>query len=273
MPTDELLLCRATTGGMLGSANDHRRLEMGYQVPIRGVLFDVYDTLFDYATSEEFGLLAHLTAQGLLDRFSGPEEAVALWRRIMEEEYDRFLAGELTFAEQQLTRTRRFLSQIGCLVTGGISDLDAASWFAGYRTHRDATWSAFPDAAPLLESLASGYRLGVVSNSSLEHQRSKLRTIGLLSYFGDAIVCSDSHGAAKPEPSIFRAGCALLGLPPREVAYVGDKYTVDALGARDAGLRAYWLDRTGDSTNIAIAQGIEAISSLAELPAALADLH
>ncbi|SDR81542.1 HAD family hydrolase [Actinopolymorpha singaporensis] len=237
--------------------------------PVRGVLFDIDDTLFDYSSSERSGLLAHLAALDLLDRFPDSEELVAVWRRFVDEEHARFLAGEQTFTEQQLSRTRRFLSHLGCLPAEGISDSEAAAWFAGYVSHRDARWAAFPDAAPLLESLASAYRLGVISNSSHDHQLRKLERIGLLAYFGAAIVCSESHGTAKPHPSIFRAGCALLGLPPHEVAYVGDKYAVDAVGARDAGLQAYWLDRTGASAGPASERGIQVISSLAELPALL----
>ncbi|MFD2078483.1 putative hydrolase of the HAD superfamily [Actinopolymorpha cephalotaxi] len=237
--------------------------------PVRGVLFDIDDTLFDYSSSERSGLLAHLAALGLLDHGAEHEELVAVWRRFVDEEHERFLAGEQTFTDQQLSRTRRFLAHLGRLPDGGISDSEAAAWFAGYVSHRNASWAAFPDAAPLLELLAADYRLGVISNSSREHQLHKLEHIGLLTYFGDAIVCSESHGAAKPHPSIFRAGCALLDLPPHEVAYVGDKYAVDAVGARDAGLRAYWLDRTGASADVASEYDIQVITSLAELPALL----
>ncbi|MFG3259221.1 HAD family hydrolase [Streptomyces sp. NPDC048172] len=240
-------------------------------MPVRGVLFDVDDTLFDYGTSERSGLLAYLAELGLMDRFTGPDEAFALWSLIMEEEYARYLAGELAFEEQRCHRTRRFLSEIGCLPAKGMTDQEAAVWFAGYSVHRDAVSSAFPDAGPMLETLTSSYRLGVVSNSSLQHQRHKLGRIGLLGYFGEALVCSEEHGAAKPEPSIFHAGCALLDLPPHEVAYVGDRHTVDAVGARDALLRAYWLDRTGASTREGAEPGIRVIRSLAELPASLAD--
>lgn len=236
---------------------------------VRGVLFDIDDTLFDYTSSERSGLLAHLAALGLLDGSSEPDKLVAVWRRFVDEEHARFLAGEQTFTEQQLARTRRFLSHLGDLPAEGISDSEAAGWFAGYVSHRDASWAAFPDAEPLLEALAPDYRLGVISNSSHEHQLRKLERIGLLAYFGDAIVCSESHGSAKPHPSIFRAGCALLGLPPHQVAYVGDKYAVDAVGARDAGLQAYWLDRTGASVDLAREHGIRVITSLAELPALL----
>ncbi|GAA5048698.1 putative hydrolase of the HAD superfamily [Thermocatellispora tengchongensis] len=211
---------------------------------VRGVLFDVDDTLFAYSACERAGLLRYLAAEGMLEAFGTPDDAVALWHRIMEEEYPRFLAGELTFAGQQVARARRFLAHAG----RATSPEQAAAWFAGYREVREeveAAYGVFPDALPALEALAGRVRLGVVSNSSLPHQCRKLRAVGLLGHFGDALVCSGEHGVAKPDPSIFLAGCAALGLEAYEVAYVGDRYDVDALGARDAGLRAYWLVRDG----------------------------
>ncbi|MFE5582464.1 HAD family hydrolase [Kitasatospora sp. NPDC056531] len=238
-------------------------------MPIRGVLFDVDNTLFDYTASAESGVVAHLAEQRLLDLFPSPARALALWRQIMDEEVARFTAGELTFAEQRRTRTRRFLAHVGSLPPCGLSDDDASAWFAGYEAHRNAAWAEFPDAEPVLKALAPTYRLGVVSNSSVGHQRRKLDAIGLLHYFGDVLVCSDQHGEAKPARSIFHAGCTLLGLAPDEVAYVGDMYAIDAVGARDAGLHSYWLDRTGAGANGEAGEGIQVIRSLHELPPAL----
>jgi putative hydrolase of the HAD superfamily len=239
----------------------------GVRMAIRGVLFDVDDTLFDYTTSERVGVLKHLAAEGLLELFPSPADAVSLWRQIMEEEYARFLIGELTLAGQQLSRTRRFLAHVGRLPAGGVSDDEAADWFAKYTAFRTNTWAAFPDADPTLRKLAPSFRLGVVSNSSLTYQRDKLEIIGLLGHFGDAIVCSHEHGAPKPDAGIFLAGCALLGLPAREVAYVGDKYEIDAVGAHEAGLRAYWLDRA--DTGMPPSDGITVIRSLDELMSSL----
>ncbi|WP_037570449.1 HAD family hydrolase [Phaeacidiphilus oryzae] len=241
---------------------------------IRGVLFDLDDTLHDYTASDRAGLIEHLRVEGLLERFADPAEAYALWRRIMDEEYARFLAGELTFTAQRATRTRRFLARADP-ARREVPEADALDWFARYAALRDAAWRAFPDAEPALRALTAGHRLGVVSNSSTAHQLGNLRATGLLRYFADGtVVCSAEHGAAKPAESIFHAGCAALGLPPHQVAYVGDRYDLDAVGARDAGLHAYWLDRSGagpDGGADAAAgnAAIQVIRSLAELPTAL----
>lgn len=196
-------------------------------MPIRGVLFDVDDTLFD-SGSEAGSVLAYLRTQGLADQVPDSAAALGLWREVRERHYARFLAGELTFAGQQRERARELLTRLGA--HADLSDQEASAWFAGYQAHRHATRAAFPDAEPALQVLAPDFRLGVVSNSSADHQRRKLESIGLLPYFGDRIVCSDPHGAAKPAASIFLTGCAVLGLRPHEVAYIGDDYETDARG-------------------------------------------
>lgn len=236
-------------------------------MPIRGVLFDVDDTLFDFSRSEAAGIVAHLRAEELFERSADAEAALGLWRELTQAEYDRFLAGELTFEGQQRVRTRKFLARIGVAGADAMSDEEATAWFAGYRIHRDAVAEAFPDAEAVLRKLAPAFRLGIVSNAALANQRWKLEAIGLLPYFGEAIVCSEPFGAAKPSPSIFHAGCAVLGLEPHEVAYVGDNYMLDAVGSLEAGLSAFWLDRSRKGT--AVAPGIRVIHSLDELPDAL----
>ncbi|MEV6772228.1 HAD family hydrolase [Nocardia sp. NPDC051030] len=223
---------------------------------IRGVLFDIDDTLIDYSATVRQGILRHLSAEALLDRFTSPDAAVTLWRELEEEEYPRFLAGELTFTGQQQVRTRRFLAHIGAAVD------DPRAWFGRYVAFRDTAWAVFPDVPPMLGALTGRVALGVVSNSSLAHQVGKLHAVGLHDHFGDAILCSAEFGTAKPDPGIFLAGCEMLGLPPDQVAYVGDRHDTDGLGARDAGLRAFWLDRLASGARY---DGVSVIHSLAEL--------
>jgi putative hydrolase of the HAD superfamily len=232
---------------------------------IRGVLFDVDGTLYDYEEAEEAGLQEHLAAEGLSDRFVSPAEALRVWREVREEEYPRFLSGELTFAAQKAVRIRRLLAQAGVVGALEWTDEAATAWFARYAVRRDAVRRAFGDALPTLGALAGRFRLGVVSNSVTTHQRAKLEAIGLLGYFTEPLVCSQEHGAAKPAPSIFLAGCEALGLAPADVVYVGDDYEKDAVGARDAGLQAVWLDRSASGGAATVDAGIRVIASLTEL--------
>jgi putative hydrolase of the HAD superfamily len=86
---------------------------------------------------------------------------------------------------------------------------------------------------------AGGLRLGVVSNSDGRVEEA-LNVAGLRECF-DVVVDSALVGVEKPDPAIFRAALAALGVAPEEALYVGDLYDVDVVGARAAGMEAALL--------------------------------
>ena len=233
---------------------------------IRAVLWDVDDTLFDYTTADRTGMRAHLLAERLLDRYGSVEEALAQWRRITDEQWARFSAGEVSFDEQRRERVRAFLGR------PELTDAEAEDWFARYLRHYESAWAVFPDVLPALDRLAVGYRHAVLSNSGLHVQEHKLRVLGLRDRF-EAVLCAAELGVSKPRARAFHAACEALGLPPHQVAYVGDHPEIDARGAAAAGLLPVWIDRTDMSPDGAAGgppgPGVHRISSLAELPALL----
>ncbi|OEV11160.1 HAD family hydrolase [Streptomyces nanshensis] len=232
-------------------------------MPIRAVLWDVDDTLFDYTGSDRSGALRHLEAERLLERHASPEAALARWREVMDEQFARFLSGELGFHEHRRERARGFLGT-------PLTDDEADGWFARYVALYEQAWTLFPDAVPALDALTPGYRHGALSNSSTANQERKLRRLGIRDRF-EVLLCADEIGHAKPAPEAFLAGCAALGLPPGEVVYVGDRYDIDARAADDAGLCGVWIDRAGSPVPRSAAQ-VRRITGLAELPALLAAL-
>lgn len=230
-------------------------------MPIRAVLWDIDDTLFDYTGADRAGLAAHLADEGIAERYGAPREALALWRRITDRHWERFAAGEGTFQGQRRDRVREFLEE------PGMSDAGADDWFGRYVRHYQAAWELFPDVVPVLDALADGYRHGVLSNSSLVNQDPKLRHLGLRDRF-EVLVCAVELGVSKPEAGAFLAACEELALEPHEVVYVGDQPEIDARGARDAGLTAVWLDR--DGVRGPGPEGVHRISGLEGLPELLA---
>ena len=223
---------------------------------VHAVLWDIDDTLFDYTGSDRAGALRHIEEEGLLAAYGGEEAALERWRAAMEAEFARFLAGEVGFLDHRRARARRFLGT-------ELPDDEADAWFARYIAHYEAAWTLFPDAGPALDALAPLFRQAVLSNSSTANQERKLTRLGIRTHF-EAVLCADDLGHAKPAPEAFHAACAALGLPPAEVVYVGDKLDIDALGARDAGLHAVWLDRTGAEDDLPA--GVRRVASLADLP-------
>ncbi|WP_405712691.1 HAD family hydrolase [Streptomyces xanthophaeus] len=231
-------------------------------MPIRAVLWDIDDTLFDYTGADAAGLARQLDAERLGERYGTPEQALAVWREITDRHWERFAAGEVTFQGQRLDRVRDFLE------APGMTDAESLLWFDRYVEHYQAAWALFPDVVPVLDALAATHRHGVLSNSSLANQDPKLRRLGLRERF-EVLVCAAELGVSKPDAAAFLAACEALGLPPGDVAYVGDQPEIDARGARDAGLVAVWLDRTAGSRGPG-PDGVHRIAGLERLPELLA---
>ncbi|UUU39806.1 HAD family hydrolase [Streptomyces sp. NBC_00162] len=228
---------------------------------IRAILWDIDDTLFDYTGADAAGLSRKLEEERIAGRYGTPAQALALWREITDRHWARFAAGEGTFQGQRRERVREFLGE------PGMSAEAADAWLERYIEHYKAAWTVFPDVVPALDALAEDYRHGVLSNSSTANQDPKLRDLGLRDRF-EVLVCAVELGISKPEAGAFLAACEALGLPPGEVAYVGDQPEIDARGARDAGLLAIWLDRDGGRGYGP--DGVHRIAGLGQLPELLA---
>ncbi|MFF6790152.1 HAD family hydrolase [Streptomyces filamentosus] len=223
---------------------------------IRAVLWDVDDTIFDYAGADRAGMRAHLAAEGLAGLHGSVEDALARWKELTELHwrlYEEDPTG--TWQDQRRRRVRDFLD------LRAMTDAEADAWFDRYVTHYQAAWELFPDALPVLDLLARDYRQAVLSNSSIHAQEPKLRALGVRDHF-EAVLCAAELGSAKPAAEAFHAACTALGLPPHEVAYVGDRPDIDALGAREAGLLGIWLDRAGTGGQ----PGLHRVTGLHQLP-------
>jgi putative hydrolase of the HAD superfamily len=126
---------------------------------------------------------------------------------------------------------------------------------------RHENFSLYEDALPVLEMLRRrGLKLGLVSNG----QRDLDEFVAHHGLEVDVAVGSMAHGRRKPDPTIFEAALALLGVTPGEAAMVGDSPADDVEGARSLGMQALLLDREGRYPD-----SPERIPDLLALPAAL----
>ena len=72
-----------------------------------------------------------------------------------------------------------------------------------------------------------------------------LEKIGIRELFDD-VVSAAMAGAAKPDRPIFDMAVKAGGASADRTLHVGDHPLYDVHGARDAGLRAVWVNRNGD---------------------------
>jgi putative hydrolase of the HAD superfamily len=198
---------------------------------LRAVLFDAGNTLvfLDYARLAEgvsSALGISLTAEGLARHGSAAARAMEVAAGTDQERAAAYL--EALFRLSGVPAER--LDEVRVCVS---------------RMHQERhLWSGV--AAGSRESLArlraAGLRLGVVSNSDGRVDQA-LQAAGLRQYF-DVVVDSALIGVEKPDPRIFEAALAALGVAPEAALYVGDLYEVDVVGARAAGIEAVLLVTT-----------------------------
>ena len=107
----------------------------------------------------------------------------------------------------------------------------------------------YPDALPILTALSKKYRLIIATNTAYEFLPYLLA--GLENYF-TGVFSSISDFEQTKTPQFYALVCREIGIEPWEMAHVGDSWGFDYLPAKEAGIRAFHLNRgqlseTGDS--------------------------
>ena len=101
-------------------------------------------------------------------------------------------------------------------------------------------FSLLPDADRVVRYLAEKYPLTIISNGFREVQYYKFEHSGLQSCFAHTLI-SDEIGNGKPLPEIFRIALERNGVKADEAIMIGDSYSSDIAGAKNAGIDQIWL--------------------------------
>jgi putative hydrolase of the HAD superfamily len=192
-------------------------------VPIKAVLFDLDDTLYDR------------------------EELV---RKVITEQYDVFQdelssVGKDDFVTRVLQLDDHGYADKHKLYTEIITEWGLASDLIPrlaehFWTSYDEKCEVSRDTCVTLQTLRrKGLKLGVITNGGSERQQRKLNLLGISSWF-DVILISEAEGVRKPEAEIFHRALARCGVEASETIFVGDHPDTDIRGALHAGLRAVW---------------------------------
>ena len=206
----------------------------------RAVLFDLDDTIFDHTHATHCALRELQSFEPALAGW----EIDALHREhssILEELHVEVVHGRMTVDAARIERFRRLLA------LGDVPDAAerAAPAARCYREAYERGWQPVAGAAELLCALkAARVWVGVVTNNIVSEQRKKLDRCEL-GVCVDALVTSEEVGVQKPAVEIFQVALAHAKASPDEAVMIGDNWSNDIEGARAAGIRPIWLNRTG----------------------------
>jgi putative hydrolase of the HAD superfamily len=228
--------------------------------PPRAVLIDLDDTLFDHAHSSGVALRAVYDAYPAL---AGVPFATfqADHAELLEALHLEVLRGLRTI---DAAREERFRLLLAHYTVNGSAAEAAALYRATYLTD----YRPVPGAAALLTWLRGRVAVAVVTNNAQAEQEAKLERLGMTKLI-DALVVSETVGAAKPDPAIFAVALHQLGAAATQAVMLGDSWAADVRGAHAVGMRAIWLNRRRrprpDTTPAAELTSLEPLASVTAL--------
>lgn len=105
-----------------------------------------------------------------------------------------------------------------------------------YQNH----WSWVEGAREALEKVVEKHPVGIVTNGFLETQQMKIQKMGLDQYT-NLFVITEEIGVMKPHQKVFDVATERAGVDREFILYVGDSYSSDIVGGRDAGWNTAWF--------------------------------
>lgn len=227
-------------------------------VQIKGVFFDIDDTLYD---STKLATMARRNSiQAMIDAGLEVEEEV-LYSKLEE------IIKE--FGSNYPRHYDELLRAFGVKWSPRI----IAAGVVAYERTKAGYLRPYPGVVPTLLKLKEKHSLGVISNGLAVKQWEKVIGLGIHHFF-DIVATSEEVGHSKPEKEIFEHAMRGLGLKPKESVMVGDRLDTDIRGGKRAGMTTVWI-KTGrhrDKPSVEEETPDFEINSIRELPRVLREL-
>ncbi|TDQ42585.1 HAD family hydrolase [Aureibacillus halotolerans] len=199
-------------------------------------LFDIDDTLYDQM--QPFTRAVNDCAPEILQA----TEAQHYFKRVRffsDHLWDSYTSGDMSI------ETHRDIRLIAPAVELGIDmTIQQARSLQERYAHYQQQLIPFEGLVDLWDSLeADGWTIGILSNGPSEHQRNKLKALGLAERVQPQyVLVSDDIGIAKPDKRLFNHYLQTHDLPPEKTVYVGDHWENDIVGATSASIPVIWFN-------------------------------
>ena len=119
-------------------------------------------------------------------------------------------------------------------------DLDPKKWLNVWYDNFYLNQVLQDDCLEVLAKLKEKYKIGCLTNGPEDTQKIKLEYTHVIDYF-DAYLISGAVGLHKPDVRLFEMIAEKLGVACDEIAFVGDTFYTDILGAYRANRLPIWF--------------------------------
>ena len=207
-------------------------------MPLKAVIFDVYNTLFRNDTScwkDVFGEICRIQALPI-----SPDDLWVRWKtfevRFRQTRTNmEHPEASPAFKTYRMAWGEAFVDTFDSLGIEGDPEHAAQLSVDGM-----ADREPYEDTLSFLEYVGRRWKRALLTNADNDSIQPLLERHSL---FFDAVVTSEMARAYKPDPRVFRRVLKEAGVSPEEALYVGDTLLDDVHGAKLAGMTAAWLNR------------------------------
>jgi putative hydrolase of the HAD superfamily len=204
----------------------------------KAIFLDWDDTIGDW-TNAEHKALRDIYVQYRLDvLYPTFQDYLNAYKPYNLELWGMYGRGEVTKEKLHFERFYRPIEGLG--VTGERLREMAQEIGAEFLRLTNKYFSVLPGAAEAVRELAKRYPLTIISNGFKEVQYYKFEHSGLEDCLTHTII-SEEVGINKPQPEIFRIALELNGVSAEQALMIGDSYSSDIAGAKNAGIDQVWL--------------------------------
>jgi len=236
-------------------------------MPIKAVLFDMFDTLMLIEKNHEFyspslmRMYRYLNKNGIDVPFNKFNSAY------IEARDSLYAKADLNFEEPHFNvRISEALKSLGYnhevtspLVAAATNEF--CEEFMKY-VHIDE------NAKAVVKGLHGKYKLGIISNFAIPECVHKLLKADCLEGLFDVIVVSGAVNKRKPSPEIFKNTLKKLSVSASETVFVGDTIDADIEGPKAVGMKVVFIKRREQKASEKFSPD-QTIDSLNELPLAI----
>ena len=195
---------------------------MSRNIPIKGVIFDLDNTLLDFMKMKEVAVKSAI--KGMIEAGLDIDE---------KESYKDIVSIYEEFGWENQKVFDVFIDKM----IGYVDNKFLAAGIVAYRRAREANLLAYPNVNRTLVGLTKlGIKLAVVSDAPSREAWMRIYYLNLYHFF-DAVITFDDSGERKPSSRPFAMALNKLKLEAKDSLMIGDWPDRDVVGAKQIGMR------------------------------------
>lgn len=205
---------------------------------IKGLIFDLYNTLIDIKTDEDSSSTYEPISKWLI------YQGVRISSDELRSEYKRLVKEDMENRWEKYPEVRVEEVFANICRSHAVWNIDesriGAEASRAFRAGSLRRLQLFPQTLRLLGEL-EGVPKVIVSNGQRVFSELEMRYLGIYDRFSHVVFSSD-FGHKKPDPRIVLEGARLLGLEPEETMFIGDNFDNDIVPSTKLGMKAMHIE-------------------------------